>query len=53
MWYWLKWWLYDHEPVFCASCSRLMFRKNARRKQLLTGAWVKICPACDVKFFGE
>ena len=39
-------WLWIHEPVFCASCGRLVFRKDAHTTQMLSGRLVKLCKTC-------
>lgn len=50
-WFWLKWWLLDRVPVFCAHCGRLIFSKDSRSVTLLTGGRVKICKKCYSDIF--
>ena len=50
-WRWLYYWLIDHEPIFCAFCGRLMFRKDAYPTQTLYGQMVDLCETCRRKWF--
>jgi hypothetical protein len=52
-WRWLKYWLADHEPVFCAICLRTIFRMNVREEVTLTGRKVSLCPRCHEQYFPD
>ena len=50
-WLWLWWWLKDHTPVICIACLRLLYFKDARHVQLLTGQHGHLCPSCYLDYF--
>jgi hypothetical protein len=47
----LRFWLRDHEPVFCALCLRLIFRKDAIYNEMTTGRIVSLCGKCHNEIF--
>ena len=51
LWGWFVSFLQSHAPVFCASCSRLMFRKDAQFEQSQTGAILPLCASCHDEIF--
>jgi len=44
-------WIRDHEPVMCANCGKLMFRKDACFAQTLTLRNVLLCVKCFQHYF--
>jgi hypothetical protein len=44
-------WLRDHEPVFCALCLRVLFRKHALYQQTTLGRVVPLCKRCHTELF--
>jgi RNase P subunit RPR2 len=44
-------WLRDHEPVFCALCLRLLFRKDALYRQTTLSRVVPLCEKCHQELF--
>ena len=50
-WRRIYFWLVDHEPVFCAICGHLIFRKDAKPTPTLSGQVVDLCSPCHSKWF--
>jgi RNase P subunit RPR2 len=44
-------WLKNHEPVFCALCLRLIFKKDATYNEMMTGRIVPLCQKCHNEIF--
>jgi hypothetical protein len=44
-------WLKSHEPVFCAICARLMYRKDARYETASNGVVLPLCDKCHRELF--
>ena len=44
-------WLKAHEPVFCAICARLMYRKDARYETASNGVVLPLCDKCHRELF--
>ena len=47
----LRRFLSDHSPVWCTRCQSLLFAKNARHYQHVTGAVVPICKECEAELY--
>jgi hypothetical protein len=47
IWPWLK----AHEPVFCALCLRLIFKKDATYTEMTTGRIVGLCGKCHNEIY--
>jgi hypothetical protein len=45
-------WIDDHEPVFCSSCGRIVFKMSTHWETSLTGYVLKLCPQCHEQWFG-
>jgi len=52
-WFLFIWWLWDHEPVFCGACSRVVLKKHAHVELTLTGQRVYVCEKCHDNYFGK
>jgi RNase P subunit RPR2 len=44
-------WLKDHEPVFCALCLTLKFKKHVTYRQTTLGRVVPLCRKCHQELF--
>ena len=43
--------LVDHSPVICASCQKVIFKKDAIYEQSNLGIFVPLCKKCRIEIF--